>query len=328
MRSYEEISNRIMERGDKLIESRKVRAAKIRHTSYAVSGMCAAAIAGIGVWHIASNMKKPDDGFNGSGIISATETVTENTTAADNTTKAGATETTTAKKTTAVTTDKKATETTAAEPVSTTAVTTDKIPVRVTSATESTVRPNPSVTTTGVNESGVVTTSGNTSVEITPVTTKAPTGEEIAERTTTIDINEGAVTTKPDGAVTTTIPMSSMEDGGTTTKPYHGEMEGGNGGATAPTTTTTSVQDAFRTYPTYITLHDVRYDKEGIVAADSIGSRISRVDVNIQYLRQTIRDVMNAYRIVGIDEEEAVAVRLKDTDEYYLFRNASYKKEE
>ena len=83
MRSYEEISNRIMERGDKLIESRRIRAAKIKHTSYAVSGMCAAAIAGIGVWHIASNIKKPDDGFNGSGIVSATDTHTENTSSAE-----------------------------------------------------------------------------------------------------------------------------------------------------------------------------------------------------------------------------------------------------
>ena len=33
MRSYEDISNRIMEHGDKLIESRRIRAAKIRHTA-------------------------------------------------------------------------------------------------------------------------------------------------------------------------------------------------------------------------------------------------------------------------------------------------------
>ena len=33
MRSYEDISKRIMERGDKLIEERKVRAARIKHTT-------------------------------------------------------------------------------------------------------------------------------------------------------------------------------------------------------------------------------------------------------------------------------------------------------
>ena len=325
MRSYEDISNRIMERGDKLIESRRIRAAKIRHTTYAVSGMCAAAIAGIGVWRLTSDIKKPDGGFSGSVIVSETVTDPEAVITAVKTTNAVVTtsEKTTAVKTTAVAADKKTTETTAAKAVSTgaastaapavtTAVTTEKIPVVETTTTEVNVSPNATVTNAEILESGVVTSSSNTSTEAEPVTIKAPTGEETATRTTTVSIEDGAVTTKPNHA------ESIGGDGNT-----------GNGGSvTTVVTTTTSIQDAFRTYPTYITLHDVRYDKEGIVAAENIGSRISRVDVTIQYHRQFIRDVMSAYRIDGIDEKEAVAVRLTDTDEYYLFRNASYKKED
>lgn len=79
MRSYEDISNRIMNRGDKLIESRKVRASKIKHTSYAISGMCAATIIGVSVWHIASSYNIKDNQFNSDNIISDTE---KNTTTA------------------------------------------------------------------------------------------------------------------------------------------------------------------------------------------------------------------------------------------------------
>lgn len=330
MRSYEEISKRIMERGDKLIESRRVRAAKIRHTSYAVSGMCAAAIAGIGVWHIASNIKKPDDGFNGSGIISATETVTEmTTTTTAKTTKAAATtaETTAIKKTTAVTTDKKTTETTSAKPVSTTAagtsasvrtaiVTTENSPVSETSAvtavtttlTETPCGPvAPETTALAVDPNAVTTTTH---------AVNPPTGEDTGIVTSTASIEESIVTTKPNGT------DGNNGWGGS-------DGNNGNGGSvTTAVTTTTSIQDAFRAYPTYITLNGVRYDKQAMVAEESIGSRISRVDVTIQYHRQFIRDAMSAYRIVNIDENEAVAVKLKDTDEYYLFRNPSYKKEE
>lgn len=328
MRSYEDISKRIMERGDKLIESRRVRAAKIRHTSYAVSGMCAAAIAGIGVWRLASDVKKPDGGFSGSVIVSETETHSEAVTTASKPANAVKTtsEKTTAVKTTAVTTDKKTTETASAKavsteaastaaPVRTTAVTAENRPASRTTTAEAVVSPTTAVTTTAINEIGEV---------ITPATTKAPTGEEIAVRTTTVSVEEGVVTTKPDSAVTT-LP-NGLSGGG------NGNLNGGTQTAPVTTatsvTTTTSIQDAFRTYPAYITLKGVRYDKEGVISAEQVGSRISRVDVNIQYLRKNITAVMSAYVITGTDEEEAVAVRLKDTDEYYIFRNASYKKED
>ena len=46
MRKYDKmtlkVAERIFENGDKILEQRKKRAAKIRHISYAVSGLCAA----------------------------------------------------------------------------------------------------------------------------------------------------------------------------------------------------------------------------------------------------------------------------------------------
>ncbi|MBR3667185.1 MAG: hypothetical protein IKN66_08525 [Ruminococcus sp.] len=83
MRSYEDIANRIMKRGDEIIEQRKLRAAKIKHTSYAVSGMCAAVIAGVGLWKLSSAKDLGNDKFSGSSMIenstepTASETVTE-----------------------------------------------------------------------------------------------------------------------------------------------------------------------------------------------------------------------------------------------------------
>ena len=76
MRSYEEIAERIMARGDKINEERRVRAVKIKQTSYAVSGMCAAVIAGIGLWRVTSGKDVSSSNFPDSGIISDNTTHT------------------------------------------------------------------------------------------------------------------------------------------------------------------------------------------------------------------------------------------------------------
>ncbi|WP_294413277.1 hypothetical protein [uncultured Ruminococcus sp.] len=326
MRSYEEISNRIMERGDKLIESAKVRAAKIKHTSYAVSGMCAAAIAGIGVWHIASNVKKPDDGFKGSGIVSATETVTENTSSAEITTALTTTspKATAAAKTTKVTTDNKNSDTTSAVPavttaaVQTTSVKTSTVPVTTSgnNANETAIPEYPAKTTTADDPTPVTTT-------LRPVSSdgngNGNSGEESVRITTSVHIEDGPTTTSA------SINETSTE---TITTAKSGPQMGDGGYVPSTSTTTTSLQDVFRANPSYITLNEVRYEKQAEVSVESIGSYLHRVDVHIMYIRQNIRSVMKAYLIEGVDEEEAVAVQLKDTDEYYLFRNTSYKKDE
>lgn len=107
MRSYEEISERIMRRGDEITEARRARAVKIKHTSYAVSGMCAAVIAGVGIWRVASSKDPRGDEFNGSSIITDTEPATVST--ASSTTSAAVTTTAAA----TVSTAGKTTQTTA-----------------------------------------------------------------------------------------------------------------------------------------------------------------------------------------------------------------------
>ena len=94
------------------------------------------------------------------------------------------------------------------------------------------------------------------------------------------------------------------------------------------TATTTSLQDVFRANPSYFKMNGIRYEKQTIVEAESVGEYFRRVDLHIVNKRQEIKAVMKSYLIDNIDTEEAVAVRLNDTDEYYLFRNISYKKDE
>ena len=319
MRSYEEISNRIMERGDKLIESRRIRAAKIKHTSYAVSGMCAAAIAGIGVWHIASNIKKPDDGFNGSGIVSATDTHTENTSSAEITSVLTTTAEKTAAtvKTTAVTTEKQSIVTTSAIPAVASSVQTTSAKITTVPVTSSEKKADE----TGFSEAPTVTTAADAPTPVTTTCHAVNTDNSGAEsvKITTVDPNKSGTVS------TSSVHNETAPDISTTA--YSGPMGDGGNGSASPTKTV-SLQDKFRENPSYITLNGVRYANQSMVAKESIGEYFRRVDVHIEYNRQDIKAVMAAYMIDGIDTEEAVAVQLKDTDEYYLFRNTSYKKNE
>lgn len=92
MRSYEEISERIMQRGDEIIESRRNRAERIKHISFFISGVCAALIVGIGIHH-SSDLKKAYPPFRNNNLIivpdttesnSSQSTVTTVTTSPDN----------------------------------------------------------------------------------------------------------------------------------------------------------------------------------------------------------------------------------------------------
>ena len=110
MMDYKEMAEIVTREVDAILERKKIRAKRIKKVSLAVSGLCAAVIVGVGAWHFSSYIKKPDDGFKGSGIISETETTTATavTTAKVTTVTADTTETktteTTAKATTVITT--------------------------------------------------------------------------------------------------------------------------------------------------------------------------------------------------------------------------------
>ena len=52
MKTYDETIDAIFAKGDAILEQKKKRSAVIKQTSYAVSGVCAAAIVGVGIWRI------------------------------------------------------------------------------------------------------------------------------------------------------------------------------------------------------------------------------------------------------------------------------------
>ncbi|EWM52595.1 hypothetical protein [Ruminococcus flavefaciens] len=166
MRSYEEISNRIMKRGDEIIESRRVRAVKIKHTSYAVSGMCAAVIAGVGIWRIAPSMEPGGEKYSGSELVTDTEASAMATTTA-HTSPAAVTTSDTTKE---MTTTAPITQTTAVESNSA-----DKTSAQTEAATAASQTTRRTVTTRTTTTAAVTTT--------TQVTTGT---EETTESVTTV----------------------------------------------------------------------------------------------------------------------------------------------
>ncbi len=351
MREYDKMSlkvaERVFEKGDEILEQRQKKAAKIRHISYAVSGLCAVLIVCFGVWKILPSMKKPDNSFNGSNIVITTENPT-----ASETTAAVTTEITTAEKTekavTTVKTTAKSTETAAAVTVRTSA--NAAAPAGTTAVINTVTRRTTAKATAKITLTTVYTnTTGNQSA----ASTTAWSGEEIAHMTTSgvSEIIEAATTVTTTFAgqegSPVTISRTTERVAPVSTTNSHGQT--GNTHITGedvvirPVTTTTSVdiysdiRVAFKTYPVSVSLDNIRYDMEitesyppsSGIGSDEIGSFIRKARVTIYITKKNkIVQTMEVYEVSGRSVEQAVAVRLTDTDEYYLFRNFDYKKED
>ena len=201
MMDYKEMAEIVTREVDAILERKKIRAMRIKKISLAVSGLCAAVIVGVGAWHFSSDIKKPDDGFKGSGIISETETTTANavTTAKVTTVTADTTETkvakTTTKSTTAITTSE--------VPKSTSRITTAPlvIPVRTTSPTSTLSK------TTSANKSATT----NTTLIQNATTSKATT-TSIIPSTFTPTTGVFTVGTTTQGATTATTTQTTTSD--------------------------------------------------------------------------------------------------------------------
>ncbi|WP_303838742.1 hypothetical protein [Ruminococcus flavefaciens] len=298
MMDYKEMAEIVTREVDAILERKKIRAMRIKKVSLAVSGLCAAVIVGVGAWRISSNIKKPDDSFNNSGIISETETTTSAnavTTVITTTAKAVSTKSST----TAA-----ATKTTAAITTSATAATTIKAIA-------------PTIKTTATVTQQVSTTEKTTSVNIitssVTATTTATTQKIPSTQPSTMVVT--VATTCAD--MTTMPPNSSV----TTTQPF----------------VTTSPSELFNASTATVTVKikesAITYEKEkSLIPPEEIGDLIDtvRVDAVFPYGSKWILS-LKAYKIKDVDPEEAVAVRFAnfyDTDDYYLFRNPDYKKEE
>lgn len=286
MREYDEITlrvaERVLKRSDEIVKRRQKRVAKIRHITYAVSGICAAIIVCIGAFHLSLSDNKLDMFSNNTEIPSVNDTNTTTTTMSTYT-KTTVTKTITTKYEKSSSTIK----TTAISTSETTPIGTEK-----THITDSMIIP----TQTKINDPIPVTTS-QTAVTFTASSTTST-------RRLTFPVSNTTFITSLTGSTNTII--------------------------TSPTITTINIQENFRSYPCTFSVNNVQYEKEGsIIELNNIGDFIRNVPVNITISNNwLIIDRMEAYEIRNISIEEAIAVKLKDTDEYYLFRNMDYKKED
>ncbi|MBR5683799.1 MAG: hypothetical protein IKW96_11110 [Ruminococcus sp.] len=321
MRSYKEIADIVREQGDAILERRKIRAQRIKKISCAVSGLCAAVIVGVAVWHNSSLKKDP--GFSGDDIVTsaATEAVTAET-SAEVTTTASTVRTTAAKTTvsTVRTTQTARTTTVSSPPVSVTAS------VRTTAAATQSSEVNRTEVVTKTTQTAAtnihVTTSsavhsGNTGKETVFTGTTTGVSPVMPATTTTRDtsiIQEGAVITST-ACVTVPTIMTTGASGAT-------------GSVTRPVYTTTDRIEAFRTSYCTVTLNSITYEKmDSLVPENWVGIYIGKPNVDIIVSDETqFRMPLEVYEIADVSAVESVAVRLMKTDEYYIFRNIDRKK--
>lgn len=293
MRKYDKmtlkVAERIFENGDKILEQRKKRAAKIRHISYAISGLCAAVIVCVGVWHFSSSMKMPNANFHGSEIISETEPDTTETTTSN------VIEQTTAQTAIITTKTKTATQTTAttSNAIRTEAVLqTTKVP-QTTKVLQTTVH----IQTTADN---VQTKSTTTAPAITVITTS--TYEEVVKNVTSTQL----VTYPYSATVIVSAPV-----------------------VTTITNLNSFFMDSTATLVINDNDDPIFYEKQNeIISGDLINGFIFAYHVQITKPDEVIPTEykLPVFRISDVNENEAVAVRTPDTYEYYLFKNPSYKK--
>ena len=74
MDKYEKCAESLMKLGDSIIAEKRRKASIIKRTAFSVSGLCAAIIVGVGIWHNSSIKTPPDmDHFSENNIITSTD---------------------------------------------------------------------------------------------------------------------------------------------------------------------------------------------------------------------------------------------------------------
>lgn len=295
MRKYDKmtlkVAERIFENGDKILEQRKKRAAKIRHISYAISGLCAAVIVCVGVWHFSSSMKMPNENFHGSEIISATEPA--------------------------------ATETNTSNVIEHTTTQTAIITTKTETATQTTVTTSNATRTEAVLQ----TTKAPQTTKVLQTTVHIQTIADNVQTTSATNVSEVTVTTAEGAAnVTQTVKSTQL-----VTYPNSATITV----STSDVTTITNLNSFFMDSTATLVINDnddpIFYEKQNeIISKDLIEGFIFAYYVQITKPDEVIPTEykLPVFRISDVNENEAVAVRTPDTDEYYLFRNMDYKKED
>ena len=334
MMDYDKIYERVVRRGDEILDRRRKRAVKIKHTSYAVSGICAAVIAGTGIWRMTELRELPDerlsevyiseeDTTDTSSVTSAKTTETSANTSAVRTTvtassvsESKATETSSAAQNTAVSDTKgvKITETSVhtetkaiSQTVPTTAISTVSATTNpVTSAVSSTLR------------STATTTKHTTSVTETPMpvtTTKAESAQENFTSTSVIKATTIKHVDIVDDPITTTA-AESVSDPQTTTLSEEQMAE---------------IQENTNAMKYINVFSNIEFggNKYSIldykISTDDAEKKIGEIELkgskeHIGYIETTAE----IFKVNGYSPDVMIAVKFKDVDRYCRYCNKNY----
>lgn len=313
MKTYDETIDAIFSKGDALIEQRRQKSVKIKQTSYAVSGVCAAAIVGVGIWRMNDLKKLPDNRH------SEIETVEEMTTTSTQTetyttTSTFVSDTEKTKNTTAATT--KNTVTYSTKNVTTKSKTTETTQITdKTSITESQSRK----TTVQASNQTENTTAQTEKAATTDITTKEP---------ATTD-----TTTKTYDTITESVSKQT-----TITTTAANAISGASPNGEEGTTTTQYTDDITRNLPSIFytisltgadSLDSKMRDQEFVYSyknfnEDVIDGHLKEIHLNVNYEGNDLERNANIYEIKGYSADAVIAVKFEGRDDYFLYCNKLY----
>lgn len=313
MREYDKttlkVAERVFEKGDEILEQRRKRAAVIRRRTYAVSGLCAAVIVCFGAWRFSSSVKAP---YDSSEIIVSTETTSAVVSTTGNSTR--------------VTTAENKSEPIISASGRVTASTSIKNEAQTTTAAATV---SGAMRTTGTTASLTISRRTTALTSTTAAVTVSTQTEAVSETykpvaTTTVNSTQVHEVTGVSPVLTTAVECTGFPEDMRVTTSNNG----------AESNVVTDINEIFRSNPSTVEVKTSKlnyYEKQNVlISPDRIDKRRIYVsDVRITRPNGLPMLIgMEVYDILDISREKAVAVKLRGTEEYYLFKNPDVKAEE
>ncbi|MBP7187797.1 MAG: hypothetical protein KBA55_13790 [Ruminococcus sp.] len=288
MKTYDETIDTIFSKGDALIEQRRERSAMIKHTSYAVSGLCAAAIVGVGIWRITDHGKMPDNSLS---EIETVEDVTTNKTVATSDTNT----------TTISTTHSSKVATSALKPT-----TTGK------SQTNTQSNTTMKSATSESNELTTVTaTSAQTSSESDIPAATASNSQTSASEETTIMVTTTVTTTQPSGS-------DPPQENTTTTTSFESEII-----RKLPTIFSTVALDEADSVDSKQRAQEFVYSYHNVSAGET-STLLKQITLHGEYNNADVDSNAALYEMNGCSADALIAVKFEGRDDLFLYCNRTY----
>lgn len=300
MKTYDETINTIFSKGDALIEQRRQKSVKIRQTSYAVSGVCAAAIVGVGIWRMNDLKKLPD---NRHSEIETVEEMTTTVTRTETYTTTTTTGTEKTKNTTASTS--KNTVTSSAKNLTTEKIQiTDKTSITISQSTKNTVQAS------NQTENTTTQTEKSETADTTTMTKSQP--DTTLQTSTTYDtITESAKETTR----TTTAPNGTIE---TVTTQFTNDITG-----KLPSIFNTIILAGTDSLDSKMRDQEFVYTYD-LINEDDIDNLLKEIHLNVNYEGNDIERDARIYKIKRFSADALIAVKFEDRDDYFLYCNKLY----